>query len=159
MRRVTLALAMCLAAATAGAVTPDEILDDPELEARARALSAELRCMVCRNESIDESNADLARDMRLLVRERLVGGDSDEEVIDFIVARYGEYALLRPTTDGANMVLWIAGPVMLLVALGIGGGYVWARRRSTTLDEDVLTDTEEARLEALLGPEDSQKSS
>jgi len=143
-------LALLLAAGPALAVTPDEILDDPALEERARELSAQLRCMVCRNESIDESNADLAKDMRLLVRERLVAGDSDAEVVDFIVARYGEYALLRPTTEGANVLLWYAGPAMLIVALGIGGGYVWSRRRAPADTEARLSDEEEARLKAIL---------
>lgn len=145
-----LALALMLAAAPALAVTPDEVLDDPVLEERARAISAELRCMVCRNESIDESDADLARDMRLLVRERLLAGDSDAEVIDFIVERYGEFALLRPTADGANLILWIAGPAMLLLALGIGGGYVWSRRRAPAKSEEALSAEEQARLEDLL---------
>lgn len=145
-----LALALMLAAAPALAVTPDEVLDDPVLEERARAISAELRCMVCRNESIDESDADLARDMRLLVRERLLAGDSDAEVIDFIVERYGEFALLRPTADGANLILWIAGPAMLLLALGIGGGYVWSRRRAPAKSEEALSAEEQARLDDLL---------
>ena len=143
-------LSVLLAAGPALAVTPDEILDDPVLEERARELSAGLRCMVCRNESIDESSADLAKDMRLLVRERLLAGDTDAEVIDFIVARYGEYALLRPTTEGANVLLWYAGPAMLIVALGIGGGYVWSRRRAPAQTETRLSDEEEARLKAIL---------
>ena len=84
----------------------DEILDDPELEARARVLSKDLRCLVCRNESIDESNADLARDLRILVRERLVAGDSNDEALDFIVGRYGEFVLLRPQAGGSNWLLW-----------------------------------------------------
>ena len=94
----------------AWAVQPDEVLDDPALEERARELSKDLRCLVCRNESIDESNADLARDLRILVRERLMAGDSNAEAMDFIVDRYGEYVLLRPTASGANWVLWAAGP-------------------------------------------------
>ncbi len=137
-------------ASPAGALSPDELLDDPALEERAREISSQLRCMVCRNEAIDESNADLARDMRLLVRERLVAGDSDEEVIDFVVERYGEYALLRPTTEGANIILWVAGPAMLLVALGIGGGFVWSRRRSPARTEEALSAEEQTRLDALL---------
>lgn len=92
----------------------------PRLRRGARDISAGLRCLVCRNENIDESNAELARDLRLLVRERLVAGDTDEEVVDYIVDRYGEYVLLKPTLTGANKLLWIAGPVMLLIALGIG---------------------------------------
>ena len=127
MRR--LALILALLAAPVWAVQPDEILDDPVLEERARELSKGLRCLVCRNESIDDSNADLARDLRLLVRERLVAGDSDEEAIDFIVARYGEYVLLKPQTGGANLFLWAAGPLMLILAGGLAVAYL--RRRST----------------------------
>lgn len=151
MRRLVPILAVALAlAAPAAAVTPDEVLDDPVLEERARDLSAGLRCMVCRNESIDESDADLARDMRLLVRERLLAGDTDAEVVSYIVDRYGEYALLRPSTDGANLILWVAAPAMFLLALGIGGGYVWSRRRATPSSESRLSSEEEARLKALL---------
>src|SRR6056297_1556272 len=101
-----LALLLVFLAAPLWAVQPDEVLDDPELEARARALSQDLRCLVCRNENIDDSNAELARDLRLLVRERLVAGDSNEEVVDFVVDRYGEYVLLRPTLTGSNIVLY-----------------------------------------------------
>ena len=101
-----LVLLLCLLVAPSWAVQPDEILDDPALEERARALSEDLRCLVCRNESIDESNAPLARDLRLLVRERLVAGDSDAEVMAFVVARYGEYVLLTPKATGTNLILW-----------------------------------------------------
>lgn len=133
------------------AVQPDEVLEDPALEARARDLSRGLRCMVCRNESIDESNAELARDMRVLVRERLVEGDSDTEVIDFIVDRYGEYALLKPTTGGANWILWAAGPLMMLLALGVGYSYLRARQPSASgMDETHLNADEEARLRKIL---------
>lgn len=149
MRRLALILALGLAA-PAAAVTPDEVLEDPALEERARDLSAGLRCMVCRNEAIDESDADLARDMRLLVRERLLAGDTDAEVLSYIVDRYGEYALLRPSTEGANMILWVAGPAMLVIALGIGGGYVWSRRTATPSSESRLSSEEESRLKALL---------
>lgn len=145
-----LLVSCALLAGPAAALSPDELLDDPALEERAREISAQLRCMVCRNESIDESNADLARDMRLIVRERLVAGDSNAEVITYVVERYGEYALLRPTTEGANVILWVAGPAMLLVALGIGGGYVWSRRRAAAGAEEALSPEEEARLKALL---------
>ncbi|HEU0220888.1 MAG TPA: cytochrome c-type biogenesis protein, partial [Paracoccaceae bacterium] len=102
MRALLLLLALWLPAAPAPAVQPDEMLADPALEARAREISRELRCLVCRNESIDESNASLARDLRLLVRERLVAGDTNEAVTDYVVARYGEYVLLRPSFSGAN---------------------------------------------------------
>lgn len=137
-------------ATPAWAVLPDEVLDDPALEARARELSKGLRCLVCQNESIDESNASLARDLRLLVRERLVAGDTDEEVIDFIVARYGEFVLLNPTTRGANWLLWAAGPAMLLLALGIGVFYVRARAKAPAETESGLTDAEQARLREIL---------
>lgn len=146
---LSLALSLALLAAPAIAVQPDEILDDPALEARARDLSSGLRCLVCRNESIDESNADLARDLRLLVRERLVAGDGDEDVIDFVVARYGEYVLLNPTTKGANLILWIAGPVMLIAGMGIALAYL--RRRSGSSDgTEALSDAEKARLAHIL---------
>ena len=135
-------------AGTALAVQPDEILDDPALEARARALSKDLRCLVCRNESIDESNAELARDLRILVRERLVEGDSDKEVIDFVVARYGEYVLLSPKATGSTLILYLAGPAMLLAAFAIALGYV-RRRRPASVSED-LSDEEQARLKELM---------
>jgi cytochrome c-type biogenesis protein CcmH len=144
-----LALCLMLLAAPALAVQPDEILDDPALEERARELSAGLRCLVCRNESIDESNADLARDLRLLVRERLVAGDSNTEVIDFIVDRYGEYVLLRPTATGSNLILWIAGPAMLVAGLGIAGVYLRRRERAAP-DGDALSDAEKARLAEIM---------
>jgi len=131
------------------AVQPDEILDDPVLEQRARDLSTGLRCLVCRNESIDESNADLARDMRILVRERLVAGDSDEEVVAFLVDRFGEYVLLRPTTKGSNILLWIAGPAMFIFALG--GALVYLRSRARQKpDTTSLTADEQRRLDQLL---------
>ena len=149
MRWLAIALSLALAA-PAAALTPGEVLDDPVLEQRARDISGQLRCMVCQSEAINESNADLARDMRLLVRERLVAGDTDEEVIDFVVERYGEYALLKPTTEGANLLLWLAGPAMFVAALAIGGGYVWSRRRAPKSSEERLSEEEEARLAALL---------
>jgi len=144
-----IAVAMTLAS-SAWAVEPDEVLADPALEARARELSKDLRCLVCRNESIDESNADLARDLRVLVRERLVAGDSDGEAMDFIVDRYGEYVLLRPKVNGANWLLWAAGPVMLLLALITSAMYLKGRARAPKLKEAGLSDAEEARLKELL---------
>lgn len=135
-------------AGAALAVQPDEVLDDPVLEERARELSKGLRCLVCRNESIDESNADLARDLRVLVRERLVAGDSDEEVIDFLVARYGEYVLLNPRATGSNLILYVAGPVMLLAALAIAAMYL--RRRRDQPETAGLSEAERARLSQLL---------
>ena len=143
-----LLLALCLLAVPAAAVEPDEVLDDPALEARARDLSQNLRCLVCRNESIDESNADLARDLRLLVRERLVAGDTDAEVIDFVTDRYGEFVLLRPRADGANLILWFAGPAMLVAAGGIAG---FTLRRRPASRDDALTEAERARLRELTG--------
>lgn len=141
-------LLLCLLAAPLWAVQPDEVLDDPALEARAREISQGLRCPVCRNESIDESNADLSRDLRLMVRERLVAGDTDAEAVEAIVARYGEYVLLRPDARGANLILWLAAPGMLLLALGIG--YATVRRRAEAPPEPELDEAERARLEEIL---------
>lgn len=146
MRGVLPFLFALLIALPAFAVEPDEILADPGLEARARALSAGLRCVVCRNESIDESSAEIARDMRLALRERLVAGDSDAEAVAFLVDRYGEYILLRPTRDGANLILWAAGPALLLAGLGVA---VLALRRRPAPPAP-LSDEEKARLERLL---------
>lgn len=116
----------------AGAVQPGEVLPDPALEARARVISADLRCLVCQNQSIDDSDADLAHDLRVLVRQRLQAGDSDDAVKQFMVARYGDYILLNPPLKAATMLLW-AGPVlMLLIALGL----VWIFFRRNGQDED-----------------------
>ena len=145
----SLALAILLAL-PAAAVQPDEVLDDPLLEQRAREISKGLRCLVCRNESIDDSNATLARDLRLLVRERLLAGDSDAQVVDFVVARYGEYVLLTPQRDGINLVLWLAGPLMLLMAGGVGVIYLRGRSRAPASGEAALSAEEQARLEDIL---------
>ena len=154
MTRLLLILWLALAPFAAGAVQPDEMLDDQELEARARELSKGLRCLVCRNESIDESNADLARDLRLLVRERLEAGDTDAQVLSYIRARYGEYVFLKPSARGANLVLWLAGPFLLAVAAGIGAAYVRRRGRSAAAKEDAgLSAEEEARLAEILREE------
>lgn len=142
------ALAVLMALPVA-AVQPDEVLDDPALEARARELSKGLRCLVCRNESIDESNADLARDLRLLLRERLVAGDSDAEAIDYIVDRFGEYVLLQPTVNGSNWLLWAAGPLMLILAGGVAVVYLRGRAKIEAADS-ALTASEEARLREIL---------
>lgn len=141
-----LALLLWLFAGPAVAVNPDEMLDDPALEARARDISAGLRCPVCQNESIDESNAPLARDLRLLVRERLLAGDTDAEATDFIAERYGDYVLLRPRARGATWALWLAGPALLLIGLGVG----WRATRQTVTQPDGLSDEEKARLKDLL---------
>jgi cytochrome c-type biogenesis protein CcmH len=149
IRAGVLALAL-LAAVPAGAVQPDEVLSDPVLEARARELSKGLRCLVCRNESIDESHADLARDLRLLLRERLVAGDSDDEAITFIVDRYGEYVLLTPTTGGSNLILWIAGPAMLGAGGLIAALYLRRRGRGDGPGAEALTEDESRRLDEIL---------
>ncbi len=149
MRRLRILVLAALLAGPALAVQPDEVLRDPALEARARVLSQGLRCLVCRNENIDDSNADLARDLRLLLRERLVAGDTDTQAVDFIVARYGEYVLLTPTTGGANLILWLAGPLMLLGGAGIAALYL-RRRRVEPLSEG-LTPDETARLRQIMG--------
>ncbi len=142
------ALVLWLALAGAAfAVEPDEMLDDPVLEARARELSKGLRCLVCRNESIDESHAELARDLRILVRERMVAGDSDAEVVDFLVSKYGEYVLLTPRKTGVNLVLWWAGPILLVAGFGLALVYVRGRRVS---EDAALSDDEKARLAELL---------
>lgn len=154
MRRALAALLVSiLLALPAAAVQPDEVLDDPALEARARALSEDLRCLVCRNESIDESNADLARDLRLLVRERLMAGDTDAEVIEFLVARYGEYVLLRPTFSLGNAALWLAAPMLLLAGGGIS--LVFLRRRQRAAPDRALSPEERARLDTLMNGSDN----
>jgi len=146
MRTLAAALLLTLATAT-HAVEPDEVLDDPALEARARALSQGLRCLVCQNENIDDSHSSLAKDLRVLLRERLVAGDSDEEAVSYIVDRYGEFVLLQPTADGANLALWIAGPVMAVLGLGIAFVSIRARRRTP---EPGLTEDEARRVEEIL---------
>jgi cytochrome c-type biogenesis protein CcmH len=148
-------LILCLAltvplAIPAYAVQPDEVLDDPVLETRARELSKGLRCVVCQNESIDESHADLARELRLVVRERLIAGDSDEQVLDYLVERYGEFVLLKPRTDGWNMILWLSGPALFLLALGVGVAYVRNRSTASASTEVGLSSDEEARLKEIL---------
>jgi cytochrome c-type biogenesis protein CcmH len=126
------------------AVQPDEILKDTALETRARALSRELRCMVCQNQSIDDSDAELARDLRILVRERLTAGDSDEQVIDFLVARYGEFVLLKPRFAWHNAVLWMT-PIAVLIA-GVFAMLVALRRRTAAAAAAPLSADEERRL-------------
>lgn len=145
-----LVLILCLLASPVVAVQPDEMMTDPAQEARARDLSKGLRCLVCRNESIDESNAELARDLRLLVRERIAAGDSDAEAIAFIVDRYGEYVLLRPTASGSNIVLWVAGPVMLILGLGMAGVYVRRRRNTAETPIAELSAAEASHLKKIL---------
>ena len=147
-------LVLCAALAGAGqarAVTPDEILPDPQLEARARALSHELRCMVCQNQSIDDSEAPLAHDLRVLVRERLTAGDTDSQVLNFLVARYGEFVLLRPPLAWHTAALWGLPPAALLI--GIAAMIIVARRRRRHVSAAAaanLTADEERRLSDLL---------
>jgi cytochrome c-type biogenesis protein CcmH len=145
---------------SAHAVQPDEIMADPGKEARARDLSRELRCMVCQNQSIDDSDAPLARDLRLLVRERIGSGDSDSQVIDFLVARYGEFVLLKPRFTPHTLLLWLLPPLAL-----VGGGlalWFYSRRRANAgspTDPSLLhlTEEEEARLQHLLAADAPDK--
>jgi cytochrome c-type biogenesis protein CcmH len=152
-RTVTLTCLLLLAPLAARAVQPDEIMTDPRLEARARALSAQLRCMVCQNESIDESHADLARDLRVLVRERLQAGDSDDQIRAFLVHRYGNFILLKPPFKLETWLLWGA-PFLILLA---GGGVIFIarRRQKSVAPATSLSEAERATLEALLGEEGS----
>jgi cytochrome c-type biogenesis protein CcmH len=133
-------------AAPVRAVQPDEILADPALEARARAISQDIRCPTCQGESIDDSHAAISRDLRLIIRERLVAGDSDAEVVDYIVARYGEFVLFNPRPEGSNLILWLSGPALFLAAVAIA---VAAQRRRVA-PEARLTEAEEARLQEIL---------
>lgn len=127
-----LAFVMLLAATPAFALNPDEVLKDPVLEARARDITREVRCLVCQGESIDDSNAQLAGDLRVLVRQRLMAGDSDQQVRDYLVARYGEYVLLRPPVSGDTLVLWGMPFVMLLIAIGVA---VKLRKRAGHIEQ------------------------
>ncbi|MDE2061839.1 MAG: cytochrome c-type biogenesis protein CcmH [Bradyrhizobium sp.] len=151
MKRALLALAMVvMAATTAHAVLPDEMMRDPAKEARARNLSRELRCMVCQNQSIDDSEAPLARDLRLLVRERIAAGDSDAQVLDFLVARYGEFVLLKPRLNSHTWLLWFLTPL----ALSAGGIALWIQGRQRAEGASKLptplSAEEEAKVAALM---------
>ena len=141
-------LAAGLSLGEAVAVNPDEVLDDPVLEGRAREISQKLRCLVCQNQSIDDSNADLARDLRIMVRQRLVAGDSNEQVLQYIVDRYGDYVLLEPPFKGMTYALWL-GPAVLLVVAGTGLAIAARRRRKATPAEG-LSEDESRRLAQLL---------
>ena len=150
MRALLLAALLALAALPALAVNPDEVLADPALEARARDISANLRCLVCQNQSIDDSDAELARDLRVIVRERLVAGDSNAEATQYIVDRYGEFVLLNPVVAPHTLILWIAAPLVLLV--GAGAVLVGIRRRrlvAVAAPDAVLSPEEQAALAEL----------
>jgi cytochrome c-type biogenesis protein CcmH len=146
MRRALLVLT--LMAAPVFAVQPDEILKDPNLEARARAITETLRCPVCQGESIDDSSAPISRDLRLVVRERLVAGDSDDQVIDYVTARYGEFVLFKPRMTGSGLALWLAGPLMLI--LGAIIAFVMARGRSKADEPRLINAEEQAELDKIL---------
>ena len=151
MRRlaaITLVLAT-IASSSSLAVQPEEMLKDQKLEARARELSRELRCMVCQNQSIDESEAPLARDLRLLVRERLTKGDTNQQVLDFLVARYGEFVLLKPPLESRTFILWALPPVALLAG-AIGLFFAVRRRRTAELEAATLSIEEQRRLSTLV---------
>ena len=159
IRAVILASLLLLFSLPAQAVLPDEVLDDPGLETRARALSRDIRCLVCQNQSIDDSNADLARDLRILVRERLVAGDSDTEVVNYLVSRYGDFVMLRPPVTGTTYVLWF-GPALVL-AVALFGVAVWFRRRRTVMSAgtdipEKLSAEERERLAKLLDGDDTR---
>lgn len=138
-----------LASGPSQAVQPDEILKDPALESRARNLSRELRCMVCQNQSIDDSEAPLARDLRLLARERLTQGDTDQQVLDFLVSRYGNFVLLRPPLEWRTMLLWGLPPAALIAGL-VGLMIKGRRQRPTTSGTEALSQDEERRLSTLV---------
>lgn len=154
MRRGVIALIGALSlAGAAHAVLPSEQLSDPTLEARARAVSSELRCLVCQNQSIDDSDAELAADIRRILRERIVAGDSDQQAKDYIVTRYGHYVLLRPPFEVQTLLLWL-GPALVLL-----GGGVWilalARQRAPTRAQETLSDAEQAELDRRLRDRDN----
>ena len=140
-------VALSLLATPVAAVQPDEMLADPALEARAREISREIRCPVCQGESIDDSNAPISRDLRIIIRERIMAGDSDAEVVDFLVARYGEFVLFNPRPEGSNLILWLAGPALFLAAIAIA---VAAQRRRLAMPEARLSEADEARLKEIL---------
>ena len=148
MRRLRLVLLALCVAAPALAVQPSEMLKDPELEARARALSSELRCLVCQNESIDDSDADLARDIRLLIRERITKGESNGQVRDFLVSRYGDFILLKPPFKLSTALLWFSAPLTFL----LGGLAIWIASRRRPAPSAPLTADEERRLAELSPP-------
>ncbi|MBT6094231.1 MAG: cytochrome c-type biogenesis protein CcmH [Rhodospirillaceae bacterium] len=152
MVRLMFAFMVFMITQPAGAVDPREILSDPVLESRARELSKGLRCVVCQNQSIDDSDATLARDLRLLVRERLTAGDSNQQVLDYVVSRYGDFVLLKPPFKMATLALWL-GP-LLIAGLALFGGLAFFRRQRTVVlpasTQTQLSDDERKRLDNLL---------
>jgi cytochrome c-type biogenesis protein CcmH len=155
MRRQLALVLLALALAAPGALSatnPDEMLADPALEQRARDLGKELRCLVCQNQSIDDSDAGLARDLRRIVRERLLAGDRDAEILEFLTARYGEFVLLKPPVEPATWGLWF-GPFLVLVVAGLGAVLYLRRTRTSTSRAAPLSTDEQARLQALLDEE------
>ena len=149
MRDFVLAFLMICFPFVSYSVEPSEVLDNPILEERARNISKNLRCLVCQNESIDDSNASLAKDLRILVRERLVAGDNNDEVLKFIVDRYGEFALLKPRSDGSNLILWLSGPLMLLIALIISFSFIKSNYNSKRGSSTVLSNHEKSELKKI----------
>jgi cytochrome c-type biogenesis protein CcmH len=152
LRVLLCAVLFLLSSLPAQAVQPNEMLKDPALEARARALSRNIRCLVCQNESIDDSHADLAHDLRVLIRERLTAGDTDQQVLDYLVSRYGDFVLLRPPLKSTTWLLWFGpGAILVIAAVGIG---IWYRRRNAAGGSNDtparLTAEERARLAELL---------
>ena len=144
MRTLIAILGLLLTLSPAFALSPDELLEDPAMESRARAISAQLRCLVCQNQSIDDSDAPLARDLRTLVREQLTAGKSDGEIMDFVVARYGEYVLLRPRLTAGTLLLWGTPFAVLLIA---GGALLMRRRRLEAAPETPLSEAERQALQ------------
>jgi cytochrome c-type biogenesis protein CcmH len=154
MRRLLLVLLLCVLSVPASAVQPDEILKDPALEARAREVGKDLRCLVCQNQSIDDSDADLARDLRVLVRERIVAGDSNREVIDYVVSRYSDFVLLNPPFKLKTYALWF-GPA-IIIAFGLFAIFVFFRRRGDDAAggaPDALSEAEKEKLSRLIDGE------
>jgi cytochrome c-type biogenesis protein CcmH len=149
MIRILIIVASLLATSASSAFEPDEVLQDSQQEARARAITQELRCLVCQNESIDASNAPLARDLRVIVRERIKAGDTDEQVVEYVVARYGRFVLLRPPVEPATYVVWF-GPFLLLI-IGLTAAFFYARRgtREAAAVETSLSAEEQRRLQEL----------
>lgn len=153
--RATVAVLALIAAQAAWAVQPDEVLADPALEHRAREIGQMLRCPVCQGENIDESNAPISRDLRLYVRERLVAGDSDAQVIDAVTERFGEFVLFEPRAEGGNLILYWAGPLMALVAALAAFLFLRSRRPEAAPAPEALTVEERARLDALMRDQES----